>query len=322
MTFMRPRKARAPRPAQEPHDVESRQQAPATGGGEAEAIRRHDGFLVRFRYVLRQDRLGQIAVAYLAILLLAAVIGPTLVGHAATEAHLAWRFTPPLDTANGYMYILGSDALGRSFLARLIVAARTTLVIAVSAVLAAALIGTLVGTAVGYIGGRLDSVAMRSADVMMAFPSLLLALIVLYTLGPSLPALIFVLAATRLPLYARVARAETLAVRERLFIDAARALGASSFRIVFRQILPVIAASLVTLATLEFALVILSESALSFLGLGVRDPSFTWGSMISEGRNYLRDAWWVAIFPGLAITATAISANVLADTVRRAQDSE
>jgi peptide/nickel transport system permease protein len=322
MTFMRDRNRRSARPTPEPSDPELLHPAPIAGAGEAEAIRRHDGFFVRFRYVLKTDRLGQIAVAYLAILLLAAIIGPTLVGHAATEAHLSWRFTPPLDTGHGYMYVLGSDALGRSFLARLIVAARTTLVISVLAVLAAALIGTLVGTAVGYVGGRLDSFAMRSADVMMAFPSLLLALIVLYTLGPSLPALIFVLAATRIPLYARVARAETLAVRERLFIDAARALGASSLRIVFRQILPVIAASLVTLATLEFALVILSESALSFLGLGVRDPSFTWGSMISEGRNYLRDAWWVAILPGLAITATAISANVLADTVRRAQDSE
>lgn len=319
MTFMRDRRRRPRPPARESHDTEPLQQEP--GAAEAEAIRRHDGFFVRFRFVLKSDRLGKIAIAYLAILLIAAIIGPTVVGRAATEAHLAWRFSAPLNMENGYMYILGSDALGRSFLARLIVAARTTLVIALSAVLAAALIGTLVGTVVGYVGGKLDSFAMRSADVMMAFPSLLLALIVLYTLGPSLPALIFVLAATRLPLYARVARAETLAVRERLFIEAARALGASSFRIVFRQILPVIAASLITLATLEFALVILSESALSFLGLGVRDPSFTWGSMISEGRNYLRDAWWVAIFPGLAITATAISANILADTVRRAQDS-
>jgi peptide/nickel transport system permease protein len=311
MTFMRDRK-RAPKLVH----------PPVTGAGEAEAIRRHDSFFVRFKYVLRRDRLGQIAVVYLAILLFAALVGPIMLGHTATEAHLSWRFTPPLDTSNGFMYVLGSDALGRSFLARLIVAARTTLIVSVSAVLAAAVIGSLLGTAVGYVGGRVDSFVMRTADVMMAFPSLLLALIVLYTLGPSLPALIFVLAATRLPLYARVARAETLAVRERLFVEAARALGASSVRIVFRQILPVIAASLISLATLEFAFVILSESALSFLGLGVRDPNFTWGSMISEGRNYLRDAWWVAILPGLAITATAICANILADTVRRAQNSE
>ena len=285
-------------------------------------IRGRERFSVRLRYVLRSDRFGQLALGFLILLVAAALLGPVLLGGTATEAHLDRRFIAPFDVEHGWQYVLGSDALGRSFLARLLVAARTTLFIAVVAVLAAAVLGMLIGTIAGYRGGRLDAFTMRAADVMLAFPALLLALIILYTLGPSIPSLIFVLAVARLALYARVARAETLSVRERLFVTAARALGASPTRIVLRQVVPVIASSLVTLATLEFALVILSESALSFLGLGVRDPDITWGGLISEGRNYLRDAWWVALLPGLAITSTAIAVNVLADVVRRAASSD
>lgn len=297
--------------------------APAPGPtADPEAIKGRDSFSVRLRHVLRRDRLGQLSLAFLVMLLLAALLGPILMADAATQAHLDRRFIPPFHMDHGASYLLGSDALGRSFLARLLVAARTTLLIAGLAVVASALVGALIGTVVGYVGGRLDAVAMRTADVMLAFPSLLLALIILYTLGPGVPALIFVLAVARLALYARVARAETLAVRERLFVTAARALGAGPFRIVLTQIAPVITSSLVALATLEFALVILSESALSFLGLGVQQPDITWGGLIAEGRNYLRDAWWVALLPGAAITLTAICVNVLADVTRRAAQSD
>jgi peptide/nickel transport system permease protein len=311
-------------------DVDQADDAARTGAGGPpvrtstgrEPVKGRERFSVRLRYVLRQDRLGQLAAAFLLLTVVAAVLGPVVLGAAATEAHLDRRFIHPFDLEHGVQYVLGSDALGRSFLARLLVAARTTLLIAVVAVAVAAVLGMLIGTIVGYLGGRLDAFAMRTADVMLAFPALLLALIVLYTLGPSIPALILVLAVARLALYARVARAETLAVRERLFVTAARALGAGPTRIILRQIVPVIASSLVTLATLEFALVILSESALSFLGLGVRDPDITWGGLIAEGRNYLRDAWWIALLPGLAITSTAIAVNVLADVVRRAANSD
>jgi peptide/nickel transport system permease protein len=159
---------------------------------------------------------------------------------------------------------------------------------------------------------------MRIADVLLAFPTLLLALIVLYTLPAGIPTLIFVLAATRLAVYVRVARSETLVVRERLFVKASRALGARPGHIVGRQILPVILPTMAVLATLEFALMILSESSLSFLGIGVQPPNVTWGLLISEGSNYLLTAWWVALFPGIAITLTAISVNLLADWFRRA----
>jgi len=285
-------------------------------------LMRRDRFSVRLRHVLRRDRLGQLALVIIVVIVIAAVFGPLMMGDAATQADLGKRFVAPFNPDHGAAYILGSDALGRSFLARLLVAARTTLIIAVLAVVVATLIGSLIGTVVGYIGGRVDAYVMRIADVMQAFPSLLLALIILYTVGPGLAPLIIVLAVARMEVYVRVARAETLAVRERLFVTAARALGAGPIRIVLTQIVPVIAASVVSLATLEFALVILSESALSFLGLGVQQPDITWGGLIAEGRNYLRDAWWVALLPGLAITLTAVAVNVMADVVRRTTQTD
>jgi peptide/nickel transport system permease protein len=281
-----------------------------------------DGLWRKVGQLLRRDALGMVAASYLVLLVLTAVVGPLVLGDAASDTNLQLRFVPPLSTEHGWQYVLGSDALGRSFLARLTVAARTTLLISVVAVVAAAVVGALLGTVVGYARGRLDKVTMRIADVMLAFPSLLLALIVLYTLGASLGSLILVLALARIAMYTRVARAETLAVRERVFIRASRAFGSGSARIVFSQILPVIANPLVAIATLEFAMVMLAESALSFLGLGVREPDVTWGGLIAEGRNYLEGAWWVALLPGLALTLTAVATNLLAELVRRAAESE
>lgn len=285
------------------------------------ANRGSDRFIDKFRYVLRSDWMGRAAVVYLVVLAVVAVVGPILLDDVAREARFDLRFVPP-GTSHGWEYILGSDALGRSFLARLVVAARTTLLISVVAVVLAAAVGALIGTVVGYRRGRLEAFVMRSADVLLAFPSLLLALIVLYTIGAGILPLILVLAIARFALYTRVARSETLVVRERLYVTASKALGASSSRIVLKQVVPVILPSLVALATLEFALVILNESALSFLGLGVRAPHVTWGGLIAEGRNYLRDAWWVAMLPGLAITVTAIAVNLLADVIRRAAETE
>jgi peptide/nickel transport system permease protein len=273
---------------------------------------------VRLRAELARDRLIQAAVIYLALTLLVALFGPVFFAKISDESNIANKFLPPLSFHAGWQYVLGGDAIGRSFLAQMVVATRTTLIISVSAVLAVAIIGSLLGAVVGYVGGITDIVAMRIADVLLAFPTLLLALIVLYTLPAGIPTLIFVLAATRLAVYVRVARSETLVVRERLFVKASRALGARPAHIVGRQILPVILPTMAVLATLEFALMILSESSLSFLGIGVQPPNVTWGLLISEGSNYLLTAWWVALFPGIAITLTAISVNLLADWFRRA----
>ena len=288
----------------------------------SEPVRAADGLWRKVRYLLRRDMLGITAMTYLVLLLLATVVGSFVLGEAASTTNLKLRFVPPLSTEYGWQYVLGSDAMGRSFLARLVVAARTTMIIAVTAVVAAALVGAFIGMIVGFARGRLDKFTMRIADVMLAFPSLLLALIVLYTIGANLGSLILVLALARIAMYTRVTRAETLAVRERVYIRASRAFGAGATRIVSTQILPVIVTPLIAVATLEFAMVMLAESALSFLGLGVREPDVTWGGLIAEGRNYLQDAWWVALLPGLAITLTAIATNVLAELIRKAAESE
>jgi peptide/nickel transport system permease protein len=272
----------------------------------------------RLRAEFARDRLIQVSVIYLALVVLVAIFGPVFFGNLATQSDISDRFLPPLSFHAGWQYVLGGDDIGRSFLAQLIVATRTTLIISVCAVAAVAVIGSLLGAVVGYVGGFVDLVAMRAADVMLSFPTLLLALIVLYTLPAGIPTLIFVLAITRLAVYVRVARGDTLAIRQRLFVRASRALGGRPLHIIGRQILPVIAPTMGVLATLEFALMILAESSLSFLGIGVQPPNVTWGLLISEGSNYLLTAWWVALLPGIAITSTALAVNLLADWFRRA----
>jgi peptide/nickel transport system permease protein len=161
---------------------------------------------------------------------------------------------------------------------------------------------------------------MRFSDVLQSFPSLLLAVIVLYILEPRIFNLVIVLAITRLPVYIRVARAEVLEIRERLFVDAARVLGSSRTRIILRHIAPVVAPTIVTIMTVNFAFVMLAESSLSFLGIGIQPPSITWGLMVAQGRNYLNIAWWLAFFPGLMIMVSTLSANILSNWVRMVSD--
>lgn len=168
--------------------------------------------------------------------------------------------------------------------------------------------------------GRMSQVILRLGDVIMSFPSLLLAVIVLYMLDPSVFNIIIVLAITRIPVYLRTARAEVLEVRERMFVQAAKVMGASDLRIVFRHILPVVLPTLLTIATLDFAFVMLAESSLSFLGIGIQPPEITWGLMVSQGRPYLTNAWWLSFWPGLAIILTTLSLNLLSNWMRIALD--
>jgi peptide/nickel transport system permease protein len=210
--------------------------------------------------------------------------------------------------------------LGRSILARVIVGAQNTIVIAAAAVLCSFVVGVTLGLLAGYRDGWVGNVIMRFADVLMSFPSMLLALIVLYILEPAVGNVVLVLAITRVPIYIRTTRAEVLEIRERMFVTAARVMGASSFRIIWRHILPMVLPTLTTVATLEFALVMLSESTLSFLGLGIQPPAFSWGLMVAQGQNYLGIAWWLAFWPGLAITLTATSLNLLANWIRIVTD--
>lgn len=195
-----------------------------------------------------------------------------------------------------------------------------TRMIAAGAVFLSAVTGTVLGLIAGFSSSRTGQIIMRLADVIMSFPSLLIAVIVLYLLGSSILNLMLVLAITRIPVYIRTTRAEVLEVRERMFVQAARVMGASGKRILFRHILPVVLPTLTTLATLDFAYVMLAESALSFLGIGIQPPEITWGLMISQGRQYLTNAWWLSFWPGLAIILTTLSLNLLSNWLRIALD--
>jgi ABC-type dipeptide/oligopeptide/nickel transport system permease subunit len=211
---------------------------------------------------------------------------------------------------------LGTDQIGRDLLSRMIYGGRVSLLIGVAAVIVSSSIGVLMGLAAGYFGSKTDWIIMTLVNVMLTFPFVLLALAVIAVLGPSLVNMVIVLGVADWPLYARVIRAETLAIRERDFITAGRALGMSHLRIVFRQILPNLISVIVVIATLQVARVIILESFLSFLGLGVQPPTPAWGNMLGEGRVYMLNSWWIAAFPGAAIFVTTLVINLMGNALR------
>ena len=278
------------------------------------------GSLRQLAIYLTRDKLALCAALFLVLLLACVLLGPLLVGELAGKLGLRQRNMAPFSFDNGFIYVLGADTLGRPILARLIVGAQNTLGIAAAAVCCSMIAGGMLGLIAGYSERWYSHVILRLADVIMSFPSLLLALIVLYTLGPSMMNLVIVLAITRMPIFIRTARAEVLELRERMFVSAARSMGASSGRILFRHIAPLVLPTLVTIAAIDFATVILAESSLSFLGLGIQPPDFTWGAMVANGRGYLASAWWIAFWPGLAILLTTLSLNILASWARTVAD--
>lgn len=270
--------------------------------------------------LLLRDRVATAAAIVLAFVVLTAILGPALFGELAQRQDLGARNKPPFSFELGWEFVLGSDSLGRSLLARIVAAAGTTLGVAASAVLVSAIVGSIWGMWAGFHRGWREAVSMRFADVIMSFPSLLLAVVILYVFNPSAANIVLVLAITRIPLYLRTARAESAELRSRMFVDAATNFGAKQGSIVFRHIVPNVLPTLVTLATLEFCYVMLAESSLSFLGIGIQPPDVSWGLMVAQGRQYLAEAWWQSVLPGLAIVITTVSANVLAAWLRLATD--
>ena len=262
------------------------------------------------------DKLAFVSIIFLIFIVFLSILGPSLINDSFIKMNLRLRNLEPFSFEHHFMYFFGADALGRSMIARLIVATQNTIFIAGSAVFLSMTIGGVLGLISGYFGGKSGNFIMRIADIIMSFPSLLLAVIVLYMFDPGLINLVIVLAFTRMPIYMRTARAEVLEIRERLFVSAAISMGASDSRIIFKHIAPLTIPTLITIATLDFAFVMLGESALSFLGVGIQPPEVTWGLMVAQGRNYLQIAWWLAFFPGLMIMLVALSLNLLSSWLR------
>jgi len=262
------------------------------------------------------DKLAFVSIIFLIFIVFLSILGPSLINESFIKMNLRLRNLEPFSFEHHFMYFFGADALGRSMIARLIVATQNTIFIAGSAVFLSMTIGGVLGLISGYFGGKSGNFIMRIADIIMSFPSLLLAVIVLYMFDPGLINLVIVLAFTRMPIYMRTARAEVLEIRERLFVSAAISMGASDSRVIFRHIAPLTIPTLITIATLDFAFVMLGESALSFLGVGIQPPEVTWGLMVAQGRNYLQIAWWLAFFPGLMIMLVALSLNLLSSWLR------
>ena len=238
------------------------------------------------------------------------------------DQRLLARFTPPLAraTADGPRALLGTDQLGRDILSRVVHGARTSVLIGLSAVLLAGCLGTSLGLVAGMRGGLADQLAMRLADMQFAFPFILLAITVIGVWGPSIRNTVLVVGLGNWVAYARIVRAETLAVREKTFVDAARALGVPLRAIVWRHVLPNVGASLIVVATFGVAGAILTEAGLSFLGLGVPLDVPSWGGMLAEGRQYVDTRYWLALFPGAALFVTVMAINLLGDALRDALD--
>jgi ABC-type dipeptide/oligopeptide/nickel transport system permease subunit len=260
---------------------------------------------------------GLAATVLLLAIVASAVFAPWLAPHDPLAVNIRHRLAPPAWMEGGApAHWLGTDQVGRDLLSRVIYGGRVSLMVGVAAVLISATIGVLSGLAAGYFAGRTDAVVMTLVNVMLTFPFVLLALAVIAVLGPSLPNMIAVLGAAGWPIYTRVVRAETLAIREREFILAGRALGMGHLRIVFRQIFPNLVSAIVVIATLQVAQVIIAEAFLSFLGLGVQPPTPAWGNMLGEGRVYMLNSWWIAAFPGLAIFVTTLAINLMGNALR------
>jgi peptide/nickel transport system permease protein len=237
-----------------------------------------------------------------------------------TTQSLLIRNSPPGFAKDGTFRVFGTDQLGRDQFARLVYGARVSLSVGAATVLVSGLVGVVLGLLAGFYRGWVDDLLMRLVDVQMGFPSLLLALVVLYAAGPSFKNVVLVLALTRWMVMARLTRAMALSLRESPYVEAARVLGASNLRIMYLHLLPNLLSPVLVLATLEFARAMLSEASLSFLGLGIQPPESSWGLMLSQGRAYIESAWWLVTIPGLAILLSTLATNLLATWIRAITD--
>lgn len=264
---------------------------------------------------LLANRLAVAGVVVLVVLFVVALLGPRIAPYEINQINISSRLQGP-----SRAHWFGTDELGRDILSRVIVAARVSLQVGFIAVGFALLVGVPAGLVSGYYRGWIDSVLMRIMDVLFSFPAILLAIAILAVLGPGIGNAMIAIGLVYTPIFARITRGSVLVVSEEVYVRAARSLGARDGRIIFRHILPNVAAPIIVQTTLSLAFAILSEAALSFLGLGVQPPNPAWGRMLSEGRNFFEQAPWMGIFPGLAILLTVMAFNFVGDGLRDALD--
>jgi peptide/nickel transport system permease protein len=274
-----------------------------SGARALRALVRNRGALVGFAVVLAN--------------VLAAVFAPAIAPHDPLDQEITRRLLPPAWLAGGSAaHLLGTDQLGRDILSRIVFGSRISLLIGLLSVAIALPVGVGIGLVSGYVGGRVDDAIMRVADVQLAFPFILLAITIAGVLGPNPRNVIVILAVGGWVVYARISRGQVLSLREKEFVEAARGLGMGHARIVVRHILPNSLTPVIVVGTFAVAQMILLESSLSFLGLGVQPPTPSWGGMLNDGRGYITIAWWLTTFPGAAIMLTVLGINFLGDWLR------
>ncbi len=276
---------------------------------------------LRWLHSLRRSPVGLLGMLLVSLVVIMALAAPLLAPHDPTKINIKARLAPPAWAEGGDpAFPLGTDQLGRDLLSRVIYGSRVSLLVGLGGVVFALLVGVLLGLLSGFFGGILDTVISRVLDTFMAIPFIILALAVMGVLGVkggnNILRLIIVLALANWVIFARVVRGDVLSVKARDYVEAARAIGQSTPKILWRYILPNVAASIIVLATLQIATVIIAEASLSFLGLGVQPPTITWGIMLADGRDHLATSWWLSTFPGLAITITVLGIILWGDWLR------
>lgn len=277
--------------------------------------------LTEFWYYFSRNKGAVIGLFVFLIILVMAIFAPLVSPHAPNEQNRQLLLSVPFWMDGGsFSYPLGTDAVGRDILSRLIFGARFSLFIGVVVVTLSVVAGVLIGLVAGYFRGRVDIVIMRLMDIILAFPSLLLALVLVAVLGPGLLNAMIAISIVNQPHFVRLTRAAVMSEREKEYVVASRVAGAGTFRLMFKTILPNCLGPLIVQATLAFSAAILDAAALGFLGMGAQPPTPEWGTMLAESREFIQRAWWVVTFPGLAILITVLAINLMGDGLRDALD--
>ena len=283
------------------------------------AIRRR--MIAEFWFYFRQNRGAVAGLVVFVLLVLIAIFAPLLAPHSPTAQYRDLLLVPPIWQEGGREgFLLGTDAVGRDILSRLIYGAQYSLFIGIVVVSVALIGGTIIGLIAGFFGGWIDNFIMRVMDIILAFPSLLLALVLVAVLGPGLTNAMIAIAIVYQPHFARLTRAAVMSEQKREYVTAARVSGAGNLRLMFKTILPNCLAPLIVQATLSFSSAVLDSAALGFLGMGARPPAPEWGTMLAEAREFISSAWWVVTFPGLAILISVLAINLMGDGLRDALD--